>query len=276
MTLVYACIAPHGGEIVPELAGESRSVFNETRRGMRSLAREMKAAAPDTIIIATPHNLRISGHMGVVLAENTSGSLADNGREISLKAVCDVGLAQKILVGAARRGVPAVGANYGTSTGPMSSLQMDWGTLIPLWFLLKLNRLRSKVVILTPARDLPLKLHRRFGREVGALAEAERKRIAFVASADQAHAHAKEGPYGYSPQASAYDARVAEAVSKDRLSDILKFGPSLVEGAKPDSLWQMSILSGVLDKVRMKPRLHSYQVPTYYGMLCAGYTRFKG
>jgi len=63
------------------------------------------------------------------------------------------------------------------------------------------------------------------------------------------------------------------AIERGRLSDILKFDPEMVEEARPDSLWQMAMLAGVLKVVRMKGALYSYQVPTYFGMLCAGYSR---
>jgi aromatic ring-opening dioxygenase LigB subunit len=56
----------------------------------------------------------------------------------------------------------------------------------------------------------------------------------------------------------------------------MRFPQSLVEAAKPDSLWQMTMLAGVLQEVPMSGELFSYQVPTYFGMLCAGYTRVKG
>lgn len=46
-----------------------------------------------------------------------------------------------------------------------------------------------------------------------------------------------------------------------------------VENAKPDSLWQMTMLAGVLSRVRMHAELFSYQVPRYYGMICAGFRR---
>ena len=40
-----------------------------------------------------------------------------------------------------------------------------------------------------------------------------------------------------------------------------------------DSFWQMAMLVGVLDVVPMRGKLLAYDVPSYFGMLCAGYTR---
>ena len=52
---------------------------------------------------------------------------------------------------------------------------------------------------------------------------------------------------------------------------MMSFPESLVVSARPDSLWQMTMLAGVAEKVPMKSELISYQVPTYYGMLCASF-----
>ncbi|MDV3292891.1 MAG: hypothetical protein LYZ70_01310 [Nitrososphaerales archaeon] len=272
MTLVYACIVPHGGEIVPRLAGRELKLFAPTRIGMRQVAAQMGAARPDTIVLASPHNLRLHKHLGVVLAENSTGRVAEGRREISLRSRCDVELAWKILREAEREGLPVVGANYGTFEGPLSNLAMDWATLIPMWFFVRERRLRSRLVIVTPSREVPLKENFAFGRAIARAAEKSKSRVAFVASSDQAHAHRKGGPYGFSPKASTYDGLVVEAVREDKLKSIMKFPRKLVEAAKPDSLWQMTVLAGVLEEVPMRGELLSYQVPTYYGMLCAGYT----
>ncbi len=62
-----------------------------------------------------------------------------------------------------------------------------------------------------------------------------------------------------------------KAVLKNRLSSHLSPDQILAEETKPDSLWQMTILSGILEEVRMSSELVSYEVPTYYGMICASF-----
>lgn len=275
MTIVYACIAPHGGETIPALAGCKLELFSPTRKGMRALARELKEAVPDTIVIATPHNLRLPRHIGVVISVNTSGRVVEGRKEVKLRAKCDLELGSVLIEEAEARGLPVVGANYGALEGPLSDLAMDWGTLIPLWFFLRGNRLKSRVLVVTPSRGIPLRENFEFGKALAAVAERTKKRIAFVASSDQAHAHVKSGPYGFSRRAKEYDQAVVAAIEQGRLGSIMEMDPGLVEAAKPDSLWQMTILAGLLSVVPMEGRLVSYQVPTYYGMLCAAFARRK-
>ncbi len=242
---------------------------------MRTLAVQMKEARPDTIVIASPHNLRLQKHIGVVMTEYSSGTLTEERKHVKLRARCDLEFAKKIVTAAEGLALPVVAANFGALEGPMSEMAMDWGTLVPLWFVLKRAGLKSRIVIVTPSRGIPLKQNFDFGKAVAEEAEKAEKKVAFVASADQAHAHLKNGPYGFDPRAKEYDRRVMEAIQQQKLDSIMDMGAGFVEAAKPDSLWQMAILAGALAIVPMKAQLVSYQVPTYYGMLCAGYRPSK-
>jgi hypothetical protein len=38
MPLVYACISPHGGEVIPALSGEKSALYSPTTKEMRTLA----------------------------------------------------------------------------------------------------------------------------------------------------------------------------------------------------------------------------------------------
>lgn len=270
--LVYACVAPHGGELIPTLGGKDAKLYAKTRKGMRKLAEDMKLARPETIVLASPHNLRLLKHIGVVVSENTSGSLAEGGKVVKVRARCDLDLGLKVLAEGERRGLPVVGANYGALEGLLSDLAMDWGSLVPLWFFLRSSGARM-VLIVTPSRGIPLRQNFEFGKVVAEEAERGRKRVAFVASADQAHAHRKDGPYGFSPRAEEYDRITVKAVEEGAISSMMKISPALVEAAKPDSLWQMTMLAGALSVVPMRGELVSYQVPSYYGMMCASYSR---
>lgn len=274
MTLVYACIAPHGGEIIPELASKPvLRKFEETRAAMRVLARRISEAHPQTIVIASPHNLRLLSRIAVVISENSSGTLkGSSNRSVALRARCDVDFAKIIVRKSEKASLPVVGANYGTVSGPSSDMQMDWGTLVPLWFVLNEQKLKAKILIVTPSREIPLRTTFAFGQMLGRLMNRNRKRkFAFIASADQAHAHTHSGPYGFSPAASKYDTFVLNAIRDNNLKRIMRLKKSFIEDAKPDSLWQMVMLAGINEVVPLRSRLLSYQISSYYGMACAGF-----
>jgi aromatic ring-opening dioxygenase LigB subunit len=274
MTLVYACIAPHGGEIIPELASKAMlPKFEETRAAMRVLAKRISETHPQTIVIASPHNLRLVSRIAVVVSENSSGTLKGiTNRSVSLRARCDIDFGRILVRQAEKQDLPVVGANYGTATGSSSDIQMDWGTLVPLWFILKERKLKPKILIVTPSREIPLRTNFVFGQLLGRLMSKDRKRkFVFIASADQAHVHSRTGPYGFSRAAQKYDDLVLRAIRDNNLKRILRLNPRFIEDAKPDSLWQMVILAGINELVPLRSQLLSYQVPSYYGMACAGF-----
>ena len=274
MTLVYACIAPHGGEIIPELASKAMlPKFEETRAAMRVLAKRISETLPQTVVIASPHNLRLVSRIAVVVSENSSGTLKGipNG-SVSLRARCDTDFGRILVRQAEKEDLPVVGANYGTATGSSSDIQMDWGTLVPLWFVLKEQKLKPKILIVTPSREIPLRKNFAFGQLLGRLMNKDRKRkFVFIASADQGHAHSRTGPYGFSPAAAKYDDFVLRAIRDNSLKRVMRLNPRFVEKAKPDSLWQIAILAGINEVVPLRSQLLSYQVPSYYGMACAGF-----
>ena len=275
MPLEYACIVPHGSDIIPHLAvRKTEHLFEKTRESVRKIARDIREARPDTIVIASPHNLRLQNNIAIVTAETSNGRLkGPRRRSVSLSLKCDREFAQDLLRESTRKTLPVVGANYGTAEGPASDMPMDWGTLVPMWFVAKEARVRARIVIVTPSREIPLKQNIAFGMIIAEMAEKSRKRVAFIASADQAHAHRKSGPYGYHRSAAKYDEFVSQAIRKNRVESISRLSKRLVEEAKPDSLWQMAMLAGLTRVVKMQGDLLSYAVPTYYGMICASFVR---
>jgi aromatic ring-opening dioxygenase LigB subunit len=273
MPIEYACILPHGSDIIPRLAvRKTEHIFEKTRESVRRIARDIREVRPDLIIIASPHNLRLQSKIAIVTAENSTGQLnGRGGRKVTLSLKCDREFAQELLEESTRKHLPVVGANYGTAEGGGSDMPMDWGVLVPMWFVTREERVKARIVIVTPSREIPLRQNIAFGMTIAETAERRENRIAFIASADQAHAHMKSGPYGYHRSAAKYDDFVSEAIRKNRIESISRLSKSLVEDAKPDSLWQLAILAGIARIVDMRGELLSYEVPTYYGMICASF-----
>src|SRR2546428_10017297 len=275
MPLEYACIMPHGRDIIPQLAArKTKHLFAKTRESVRKIARDIREVRPDTIVIASPHNLRLQDKIGIVTSENTTGQLnGPRGKKVNLSLNSDREFAQDLLQESTRKHLPVVGANYGTAEGPASDMPMDWGTLVPMWFVAKEERVKAKTVIVTPSREIPLRQNIALGTTIAEIAEKKEKRIVFIASADQAHAHKKSGPYGFHQSAAKYDEFVSQAIRKNRLESISGLSKRFIEDAKPDSLWQMAMLAGLTRVVKMRGSLLSYDVPTYYGMICASFRR---
>jgi aromatic ring-opening dioxygenase LigB subunit len=232
---------------------------------LEELGRRLERTEPDVMVIVTPHNVHVQGHFAVVTSAKIAGTLEESER--ALASTVDQELAQGILDSLRSYGLPAVGISFGSNDLSLAEMPMDWGTLIPLWFLGGRSEAPRPVVVLSPAHDLSLADHVRAGE---ALAEAcTGRRAAVIASADHGHAHDPDGPFGFDPASTEYDARIVELVSENRLDEVASL-ETIVGAASADSLWQLVVLHGALGQ-RFSAELLSYERPTYFGMLCAAF-----
>ena len=235
MSLVFACIAPHG----------DMDLEDTLRPAMEELGRRFAAAEPEVAVVVTPHNVHVEGHFAVITAANVGEWETD--RE-----------AAAALLGA---DLPILGVSFGGNDPATAEMPLDWGTEIPLTFLRA-----PKVVVVSSARDLPLEQHLALGREIASNSLLQGKRVALIASADHGHTHRADGIYGYHPAAAEYDALLQEIVASDRLDFLPLAG--LAEDGKADSLWQLLVLQGAVG-VEARADVLAYAAPTYYGMLVA-------
>jgi aromatic ring-opening dioxygenase LigB subunit len=271
MALVFAAIAPHGGLAIEEAcAPEERALAAATRAGMLELGRLFSAARPQAVVVATPHNVHLPASMGVIVAGRVAGQLAGAPPSIALDVPTEMTLAWLVLKALLAGGVPASGISFGGNDPAEAVAPMDWGVLIPLWFMGGRAKPPVPLVVITPTRDLSARDHIKAGAAVADAAAESGLRVAFIASADHGHAHDPQGPYGFDPAAKRYDELICELVRGDRLDRLANIPMELVETAKADSWWQMLMLHGATAK-GWSGRLVSYEVPTYFGMLTAAY-----
>ena len=133
MSLVFACIAPHG-----DLGRDPGAAHGHG--GARAPLRRGRV---ETAIVVTPHNVHVERHFAVVTAAHVGEWEVDRETAAALLAA----------------DLPILGVSYGGNTIEQAEMPLDWGTEVPLDFL----RAR-RIVVVAPARDLPLEEHLRSGR----------------------------------------------------------------------------------------------------------------
>ncbi|HLI05080.1 MAG TPA: hypothetical protein VKV40_00760 [Ktedonobacteraceae bacterium] len=276
--LVFACIVPHGSLTIPLLGEKGMERAQATRAAMEELGRRMAAAQPETIVLVTPHGHRIDMAFSLLNNMRVQGTLGPeqegNGNSFTLSFAVDRELNTAIIETAQELDVPVKNVYYAVADDPAFSMPLDWGALVPLWFLAPALHPRPKVVIACPDRNnLPWKLSAPFGAAIRKAAEKLERRIAFVASADLGHAHDANGPYGYDIASEEYDKALIEAIKAQDLARLLTFDLDWLKRAATDSYGQVLNLHGAIEGLNFKGELLSYEVPTYFGMLCASYTK---
>src|ERR1700674_2941090 len=206
MPVVFGAITPHGRLAVGEdCSPAEQSLATSTRAGMEELSRLFAATRPEAVVVATPHNVHIANALGVVVAGRVAGRLAGAPPAIALDVPAATDLAWMVLESLATAGVPSVGVSFGSNEPATSVAPMDWGVLIPLWFMGGRHDPPVPLVVVTPARDLPASAHIDAGAAIAEAAAKSGLRVAFIASADHGHAHVVGGPYGFHTSAAVYD-----------------------------------------------------------------------
>jgi aromatic ring-opening dioxygenase LigB subunit len=138
--------------------GEER-LAAATQKGMARLGRLSAGARLDAVVIAAPHNVHVSGALGVVVAGRVTGRLSGAPPGVALDVPSDVTPAWQVLAALGEAGIPSVGITFGGNDPVSAVAPMDWGVLIPLWFLGGRSEPPVPIVVVTPARHRPASVH---------------------------------------------------------------------------------------------------------------------
>lgn len=258
MSVVFACIAPHGGHLL--LEENAPGPVPKCRRAMAHLRESLRAAKPDCVAILTPHGVALEGT--ITLGATATGYGELDALNVSIET--DLDLAATWAYRAMEKGVPVTPL---AARAPGGALPLDWGVTIPLALLTPPETLPT--VVACPDRSVP-RIHLvDWGEALAEAADELGQRVALIVSADQGHGHAADGPYGFTPVSAEYDAAMQAAIEADDLPRLLTWPEDWPEDAMADSYWQTLALIGIGKRVPLQARLLSYEVDHYFGLLCA-------
>ncbi|HEU5434136.1 MAG TPA: aromatic ring-opening dioxygenase subunit LigB [Thermomicrobiales bacterium] len=288
MPLVFAAIAPHGWPIIPPLSEDAEGGL-ATRAALQEMGRRAREAGLEAVAIATPHGFRVEDAIALADVARAMGILHWGGRHVEVNLPVDGALTDAIAAAARGLSVPIAMVGYAGHRRDQSAMPLDWGALVPLWFLghdanipgsgdvlapepPPLPNGGPPVVLIGPSRSVPRASIVDFGHAIAEAATADPRRIGFIASCDWAHRHAADGPYGFHPAAAAVDAEVLAAVRDNDILRLIGLPDERAAEAAIDGLWQALMLAGAIEGRGFDVDVLSYEAPTYYGMLVATFT----
>jgi aromatic ring-opening dioxygenase LigB subunit len=286
--IVFACISPHGGLLIPLVSGPDGAKALASQAAMAELGRRMAAAQPETVVIIEPHSLLVDGAISILDSASVQGTVGPGitiggpGNGYSLSFDVDHELAAAIAGTSRTAGVPVVRVRNCFEATPLT---IYWGTLIPLWFMGAAYPVPPRVVVASAGNmhlyqkegvghfgeAVPREGYIDFGRAVRAAALQTGRRVAFIASPDLGHRHAADGPFGFDPASAECDSAVLEAVRDNALERMLGYDADWIDRGLTEAVEPLLALHGVLEGTDLRAEVLSYEVPTYYGMMCAAY-----
>ena len=246
-------LIPHGDELI--------DLPNEASKEMReAIIDETSRDNANVRIILTPHGLSLGNYFSIAFNKKLSGNYnTEGGKDLQMRLDNNLDLANQIF-----HANQSVLSKAFFSGGEQNTFPIDFGSMIPLTFF---NIKPTLIIGQTRLWDLQ-KLYE-FGRNIYRVLSYGTVKYSIIFSADQAHTHDPEGPYGFSEEAKVYDKTVKEVITSGRFGPLYEIKREFIESAKPDSYWIMVVLSGFLSEAGIKLHIKGYYVERYFGMLFA-------
>lgn len=257
MAIEAAFIVPHPPMIVPEVGRGSERQIEATTRAYEKVAEEIAAIRPQTIIISSPHSIMYRDYFHISPGRLASGSFANFGApEVRFDVGYDTDFVDSLTQEAEALHFPA-----GTLGERQSEL--DHGTMVPLWFILK--KYDGFKLVRTGLSGLDLIEHYEYGMLIKKVAEKEGKRVVYVASGDLSHKLQSYGPYGFSNEGPVYDSKIIDVCSRASFGELFDFDEAFCQKAAECGHKSFVIMAGALDGESVDANVYSHEDVTGVG-----------
>ena len=258
-TCMAAGLFPHPPIMIPEVGGKELSRMALTVRTEEEAMKRMVSEGIDTVVIISPHNLCFYDGPALFLADTISGSLSAFGRpDLSMTLSIDPMLSEAILKEAEPL-IPLHRVDKGQAARYGRTLSVDWGTFVPMYYLLKAG-FTGKAVMLSPCFS-----NYEMNEILGTIAERSAaklgRRIGVIASGDLSHKLTKDSPNGYTPKGILFDQAVMDALKRRDKKPLTSMTPDFIEEIGMCGLPSVYFLFGVLGNRKADMPCFSHEGP---------------
>ena len=258
--LVGCALFPHPPIMLAEVGGAETAKVSLTAASAAEAAQFLASKGPDTIVLMTPHGPAFRDAVGINVSPVLRGSLASFGApEVSVSYESDSLLFHNIIKQSDRLGVSLVSLDDSTAQRYQFSLQLDHGSVIPLYYLYKAG-FRGQVVLMSVGYLTYSEMYA-CGKAIQAAIKATRKKVAVVASGDLSHRLKPGAPAGYSPSGQKFDDQIMSMLKTMDVKALFSISEQLVEEAGECGLRPIFFLLGAMDGLNAESTVLSYEGP---------------
>ncbi|XP_033750168.1 protein CA_C1420-like [Pecten maximus] len=287
-TITGAFVVPHGGIVLaPGRFNTTNTTAKEhawiLHNNYKLIGEHIGHLNPDLIFLSTPHGVADLNRFGLYLNSAGKGNAdTDNIHcppacfNVSANFACDI--AEDI----ASKYKHVLNLTGLTAFGPPGKSDEDfplrWGEVIPLYFIPNLSRIKV-VVMSQPSRRYTESVAMipeltELGCHLYDYLQALDQNVVMMVSADLAHTHRKDGPYGYSDAAEPFDKACGHWAETMDSNSLLVTAAKYVDKALSCGYTGMVMLHGMLEAGQLSswiPTLYANYHPSYYGMMLASF-----
>jgi len=265
-------LMPHPPVIIPELGKGAEKIAQKTIEGLDICCKSIMEKAPKTIVLITPHGHALNGCITVMTKARLEGNLSRFGASfVSESFDGDTILANEIVNQANLKKIPCIGFDDELAFEYSVSTSLDWGTLVPFYFILKKYR-KFKLVHITVSM-LSKEVLYEFGIAIKVAIESKNSGFdsIVICSGDLSHVLSANGPYGFHPKGPVLDRKIIESIEAGDVKGLCKLDKDLVEKGKECGLSSLITGLGALDGIGFTSKVLSYEGPFGVGYAVASF-----
>ncbi len=261
--LVFAGIAPHPPIMVPEVGREAAAEVRGSIDAMREFTERLVASGAKSVVMISPHapldprafvaydEPKLYGDFGDFRAPGTA-----------VEAPLDKELSDAITRAASEEGY---------EVARVRGVELDHGTAVPLYFLLR-NGWRGSLVALGYT-FLSNEDHLRFGSCIKRAIDQTMRPVALVASGDLSHRLKPGAPAGFNAEAHLFDEEVVASLRACEPERIVKIDQNLRRQAGECGYRSMLVAFGATEEIETACEVLHYEAPFGVGYMVAQLTR---
>jgi AmmeMemoRadiSam system protein A/AmmeMemoRadiSam system protein B len=224
--VIIAALMPHAPVLVPAVGGERGNGARASVHAMAQAARRVVMAAPETVVLISPHSPRRQGMFAIWADARISGSLAKfDAPKSAVDLPSDESFARTIAEEARLRGV---------QVWRLRDTDLDHGATVPLWHLANAGWRGPTVLIGLNDPDEPGLIE--LGEAIAAASRRAGRRVAVVASGDMSHRLQAGAPAGFHPRAKEFDHKFIECLRAGDYRQLTRLDHELQELAAEDAV----------------------------------------
>lgn len=267
MSLNFAAISPHPPIIVPGIGTPADlPKVASTIAAMRKLANIFREAEIETLLVISPHSLVYPDRFNIAGMKKLFGTFASFGApDIMMEFSNDLDLARQINDSAIKEDLKTL--LYDNSG---EFFELDHGIMVPLYYFASQQESALKIVPLAYS-NLDRAKHFTFGQIIAEVIKKYPARIGVIASGDLSHRLIQGAPGGYSGAGKDFDQKLVTDLKNSNTQEIMYYDEEFIEDAGECGYRSILILLGILDGLKIKPEILSYEGPFGVGYLVANY-----
>ena len=259
----FIAFTPHSPLLIPSIGKKNLEKLEDTTAAFKSLSLLLSESEPEIIVVLSAHGVSHEDAFSINFHSHYEIDLREFGDLVTKKTF----MPDSELVDDIQRRMRTESIPFTLD----SSGALDYGIGVPLALLT--DKLKNVKITPISYSNLSAKDHVEFGRVLKDILENSKKRIAVIASGDLSHCLSSDAPMGFKKEGQKFDEIVKQAISDLSISKLLSLDPEFVKDASECAYQPLMILFGIIERMRLKPEILSYESPFGVGYLVANFRR---